>query len=346
VKVGLGEVARRVGVSESTVSRVVNDRPGVRDETRIAVRRAIDELGYEPPGLHLQPGDGLVGLIVPELRNPIFPTFAQAIETELAAHGYTCVLCTAERGAIQEPAYIDVLVGRRVSGIVVVSGLHANVENDHSLYANLIGRGMPLVMVNGFVESLGATFVSCDEHHAATIAVRHLASLGHTAIGAAMGPKRYVPVQRRTRGYVDAMQHRFGGHDPRWLATTHFTVEGGHAAAHELLRAGCTAIVCGSDLMALGAIRAAAERGVRVPDDVSIVGYDDTVLMEFVDPPLTTIRQPVVAMSSAIVQSLLERSGGSHQEGREYLFRPELVVRGSIGPAPVVASSPKSKRKR
>ena len=336
----LRDVAVRAGVSEATVSRVVNDRPGVNDATRAVVRRVLDEMGYEQPGLRPNPRAGLIGLMVPELDNPIFPAFAQTLETRLAIHGFTSVLCTATREGVHENVYVDMLGDRGVAGIVVVSGLNADTRADHQLYTQLLDRGMPMVFLNGYVEGLHASFVSADDRYAADLVVRHLATLGHERIGVVTGPHRYLPVQRKLEGYRDAMRELFGSHREDLVAESLFGVEGGHAAAAELLDKGCTALLCASDLMALGAIRLAVERGFDVPGDVSIVGYDDTPLMAYVNPPLTTVRQPVRAMSEAAVRALLERLHGTRSQRHEYLFRPELVVRSSTGP--VWSARPKS----
>jgi alanine racemase len=192
---------------------------------------------------------------------------------------------------------------------------------------------MPMVFLNGYVDQLDATFVSCDDRYAAALAVRHLLSLGHRRLGVITGPHRYLPVQRKLAGVREALAAELGRHDGLPIAESLFGVEGGHAAAVELIEEGCTGLICASDLMALGALRTVVETGRSVPDDVSVVGYDDTPLMAFVSPPLTTVAQPVRAMSDAAVRSLLERIGGTRPKRREYLFRPELVVRGSTGPA-------------
>jgi DNA-binding LacI/PurR family transcriptional regulator len=152
-----------------------------------------------------------------------------------------------------------------------------------------------------------------------------------------VGPERFVPVIRKTRGFTAALRARLELTAPEalsWVAHSLFSVEGGQAAAGRLLDRGATALVCGSDLMALGAIRAARSRGLRVPDDVSVVGYDDSPMMAFTDPPLTTVRQSVHAMANAAVGALLDEITGVPAPHDEYVFRPELVVRGSTGAAP------------
>jgi DNA-binding LacI/PurR family transcriptional regulator len=333
MRVRLKDVADRAGVSEATVSRVVNDKPGVNEATRRAVLAVLADLGYGRPGLARMSKAGLVGLFVPELDNPIFPAFAQTIETRLAHHGYTAVLCTATRDGVQESDYVEMLLERNVAGIIVVSGLNADTTADHTLYRGLLARGLPLVFVNGVVPGLEAPYVSCDDRLASELAVRHLVSLGHTRLGMIVGPRRYSVVQRKVEGFERAVRRAFGSRSPAAVVESDFTVEGGHVAADRLLDDGVTGIVAASDLLALGAVRAVHGRGQRVPGDVSVVGYDDTVLMAFTDPPLTTVRQPVRQMSDAAVRALLDRINGHGGPCHEYVFRPELVVRGSTGPA-------------
>jgi DNA-binding LacI/PurR family transcriptional regulator len=325
----LSDIAAQAEVSEATVSRVLNDRPGVAAETRQAVLTALDVLGYERPARLRKRSAGLVGLVVPELDNPIFPAFAQIIESSLAQQGFTPVLCTQTPGGVPEDEYVEMLLDRQVSGIVFVSGLHADSTSDPERYRKLIARPLPIVLVNGYAEGIEAPFISCDDRTAGDLAVSHLAALGHRKIGLITGPDRYFPVKRKIEGYRAAMA-RLGL--PEAISLSLFSVEGGDAAASRLLEQGVTGFVCGSDLMALGAIRAARQRGLQVPRDVSVVGYDDSPLIAFTDPPLTTLRQPVRAMAVAAVRALVDEIKGHPAPHSEYIFRPELVVRGSTAP--------------
>lgn len=329
----LSDVAGQAQVSEATVSRVLNGKAGVAASTRQRVLAALDVLGYERPVRIRQRSAGLVGLVIPELTNPIFPAFAQVIEQALSGYGYTPVLGTQMPGGATEDELVDQFVERAVTGIIFLSGLHADLSAGTDRYARLAGRGVPFVLVNGYNEHIAAPFVSPDDRVAAQIAVRHLRELGHERIGLAVGPDRFVPARRKAEGFVGAL--RGDGQDAAGLVRhTLFTVEGGHAAAEDLLDQGCTGIVCGSDLMALGAVRAARKRGLDVPRDVSVVGYDDSELNAFTDPPLTTVRQPVRAMSNAAVHTLLEEIRENPVPQTEFVFQPELVVRGSTGGAP------------
>lgn len=339
----LADIAAQAGVSEATVSRVLNGKPGVSATTRESVLAALDLLGYERPVRLRRRSAGLVGLITPELLNPIFPAFAQIIGQALTRQGYTPVLATQTPGGSTEDELVEMLVERGVAGIIFVSGLHADSTADMERYARLQGQGVPFVLINGFSEKVDAPFVSPDDRSAVQLAVTHLAALGHRRIGLAVGQKRYVPVQRKIEGFTASMAEVLGlAEDDAQALIQHslYTLEGGQAAATALIASGCTAIVCASDMMALGAIRAARQQGLSVPEDVSVVGYDDSPLIAFTDPPLTTIRQPVAAMSQAAVNALLEEIGGTPAPHSEFVFLPELVVRGSTAAAPTVRSTP------
>lgn len=331
----LAELAAYAGVSEATVSRVLNDRPGVATGTRRAVLTAVDVLGYERPSKLRRNSAGLVGLVVPELTNPIFPVFAQRVETHLAAAGYTPVLCTQLAGGVHEDEYVQMLLDRGVASIIFISGFHADTRAPIDRYVQLRDLGLPIVLVNGWREGINASFISHDDVAGVHLAVRHLHSMGHIRIALATGPTRYVPVQRKIEGFRQAM---IGVLEPaeveNLVQTTLFTVEGGVAAGRALLAAGATAVVCGSDLMALGVIRAARQAGLRVPQDVSVVGSDDSQMVGFTDPPLTTVRQDVDGMSEAAVTAILEEIAGEPVAHREYVFAPELILRGSTGAAP------------
>ncbi|MGW8351043.1 LacI family DNA-binding transcriptional regulator [Streptomyces wedmorensis] len=339
----LSDIAAQAGVSEATVSRVLNGKAGVATATRESVLAALDVLGYERPVRLRQRSAGLVGLITPELDNPIFPALAQVIGQALTRQGYTPVLATQTPGGSTEDELTDMLVERGVAGIIFVSGLHADTTADMSRYDRLRGKGVPYVLLNGFSPKVQAPFVSPDDRAAMVLAVTHLAALGHTRIGLAVGPKRFVPVLRKIEGFQKGMEERLGltaEESEQLIQHSLYTLEGGQAAASALISRGCTAVVCASDMMALGSIRAARQLGLDVPRDVSVVGFDDSPLIAFTDPPLTTIRQPVQAMGQAAVRALLEEVGGTPAPHSEFVFMPELVVRGSTASAPSPARTP------
>lgn len=193
----LAEVAKKVGVSEATVSRVLNGKPGVSEATRKAVLSALDVLGYERPTQLRGERARLVGLVLPELQNPIFPAFAEVIGGALAQLGLTPVLCTQTKGGVSEADYVELLLQQQVSGVVFAGGLYAQADAPHDHYRQLAERNIPVVLVNASIDDLGFPGVSCDDMVAVEQAWRHLASLGHERIGLVLGPADHVPSARK-----------------------------------------------------------------------------------------------------------------------------------------------------
>jgi DNA-binding LacI/PurR family transcriptional regulator len=264
----LAQVAQKVGVSEATVSRVLNNKPGVSEATRQAVLTALDVLGYERPTQLRGERARLVGLVLPELQNPIFPAFADVIGGALAQQGLTPVLCTQTNGGVSEADYVELLLQQQVSGVVFAGGQFAQADARHEHYRLLSERKVPVVLVNAAIEDLGFPCVACDDAVAVEQAWRHLSSLGHERIGLVLGPDDHVPSMRKlaaARGVVRAA----GGTLPEdAVERAMFSLEGGHAAAARLMRRGITGIICASDPLALGAVRAARREGLRVPDEI------------------------------------------------------------------------------
>lgn len=325
----LAEVAKKVGVSEATVSRVLNEKPGVSEATRQAVLTALDVLGYERPTKLRGERARLVGLFLPELQNPIFPAFGEVVGGALAQNGYTPVLCTQTAGGISEADYVELLLQQQVSGVVFIGGQYSQQDASHDHYDRLRDVNLPTVLVNAPIETLDFPTVSTDDGVATEQAWSHLRQLGHSRIGLVLGPKDHIPSQRK----LAAAQRLSGGALPdEHVVHSLYSLEAGQAAATRLLTAGVTAIICASDPIALGAVRAVRRAGLRVPDDVSIIGFDDSALMNSVDPPLTTVRQPIEPMGRMIIELLVSQITGAGTTTDEYLFEPELVVRGSTGP--------------
>jgi DNA-binding LacI/PurR family transcriptional regulator len=338
MSIRLSEVARKVGVSEATVSRVLNGKPGVSDVTRQAVLTALDVLGYERPTKLRGERARLVGLVLPELQNPIFPAFAEVVGGALAQQGFTPVLCTQTAGGVSEADYVELLLQQHVSGVVFAGGNYAQRDATHEHYARLTERHLPTVLINASIDTLPFPRVSCDDEVAVEQAMGHLISLGHTRIGVLLGPTDHVPSERKL-GAARTIAERAGlnlGADQ--VVHSAYSLEAGHAATNRLLKAGVTGIVCASDPLALGAIRAVRRAGMRVPDDVSVVGYDDSAFMNCTEPPLTTVRQPIEPMGRAAIDLLVSLIGGVSVGAEELLFEPELVVRGSTGPLPPSAA--------
>lgn len=329
----LSEVARKVGVSEATVSRVLNGKPGVSEATRQSVLTALDVLGYERPSKLRGERARLVGLVLPELQNPIFPAFAEVIGGGLAQNGYTPVLCTQTTGGVSESEYVDLLLEQHVSGVIFVGGAYAQDDAPHEHYAKLAAMSIPTVLLNAPVPDLGFATVSCDDAVAVELAVNHLRQLGHRRIGYLMGPRDHVPSQRKLAAAGRLAAQAGEPIAPEDVARSLYSLESAQAAAARLLAQGVRAIVCASDPMALGAIRAARRAGYSIPEEVSVVGYDDSALMNCTQPALTTVRQPIEPMGRMVIELLVRQIVSDSAISDELFFEPELVVRGSSGPA-------------
>lgn len=330
----LADLAELTGLSTATVSRVLNARGGVSEAAREAVLNALDQLGYERPIKLSDKSTKLVGLITPAMDTPIYPLFAQILSTALARHDLTPILCPVETGGVTEDEYVNMLLDHQVAGIIFISGHHADLNSDKLRYQRLLLANIPIVLVNGYSPDIAARFVSDDEAFGISLALDHLSAFGHSQIGLVTGPRRLVSTQRRIDSFLELMSARGVKNPEESVASSLISVEGGHEAAGHLIDRGCTALICASDYMALGAIRAARARKLSVPEDVSIIGYDDSAMIGFTSPALTTLRQSVFAMGHAIVSILdAEIQGSSESRGSELLFRPELVVRESTAVA-------------
>ncbi|MEM9132649.1 MAG: LacI family DNA-binding transcriptional regulator [Actinomycetota bacterium] len=331
----LRDVAALAGVSEPTVSRVLNGRDGVAARTRDRVLAALAELGFDTDTAVDAARLHRVGIVTGELTNPVFPKLANAISERLARHDYVATIAVDTTELHNEDRYVRDYLEMGVDGFVFVAGAHAADAPQTALYDELLLQGVPFVLVNGGPTGLPVPHVWCDETIAAERSVQHLVSLGHRSIGCVLGPGRYLSTARFTAGYERAMID-IGPEEGR-LGTieTRFSFEGGRAGAIRMINAGATGIVCANDLMAMGAVEAARSLGLDVPTDVSVIGFDGTDFTATTNPPLTTMRQPFDEMGDLVADALLSEIAGVHRFRDHYVFAPDLVSRRSAGAAPV-----------
>ncbi len=330
VRPKLQEVSDLAGVSLATVSRVLNAKPGVAGDTRQRVLSVLADLGYRDLPIRAT-RSGVVGIVTPEMDNPIFPLLAQTIESRLARKGVLAMICPATSDTVNEQEYLDHFAEVDAAGVVVINGRYAAPEVGYDAYEGLRRKQIPLVLVNGLVGEAPVPAVAVDIRAGSRMAVRHLASMGHRRIAVLTGPHRYATSQELLAGHEEAMSEAGLELDLRLVSETLYTIEGGQAGVASLLEAGATGIVTGSDLMAIGAIAGIRAWGHSVPEDVSVVGFDGTSLVTFTDPPLTSVRQPVDRMA-ATVAWLLESPATAN--GHVHMFQPDLVIGRSTGPAP------------
>lgn len=334
----ISDVAERAGVSASTVSRVMNGTAVVAPSTRERVEAAIRDLGYRPSEIARQLArrrPTTVGLIIPSLRDPIFTIMADGVEEAARAHGLSVILCNTDSRASEEDAHIDLLLRMRAVGIVVATGEFGTGEGHDEHYRALVGE-VPIVFVGTNAGELPVGTVSVDEVGAGRIAAEHLISLGHRRIGFVGGEPGSVVTKRKLSGFEEALRRAGLEPYPDLYRLRGFGHEDARAAFGDLLGAAGrppTGVVCASDVAAMGVVRAAAEHGLEVPRDLSVVGFDDIPFAAYYCPALTTVAQPLKQMGLMAVEELravLRDGAGPRPSVR--LVEPGLVVRESTAP--------------
>ena len=330
----LRDVAGRAGVSVATASRVLSGSAAVRPETRARVEQAMQELLYVSPGR--TEASGAIGLLVPEFGNPVFATLAEAMETRATAAGFATILCNTGGSATREVGYVHMLLERRVEGMVFISSEITDVRGEHSHYAQLVEQGARLVFVNGGAETLPVTSVGVDERASGRIATEHLLELGHRRIGFVAGHEFSLPTREKERGREEALAAA-GLDASSHVAYDDFTVEGGRHALRAIVEAADgdrpTGVICSNDLMAIGALMEAIALRLRVPDDLSIVGFDGIEAASWTQPPLTTVEQPIDEIAETAIEALQALVDDPGQTLPSYVFRPRLRVGGTTAPA-------------
>lgn len=329
------DVAARAGVSTATVSRVLSGSAAARPATRERVLAAARDLAYRPSGVAraLQRSQTrTIGLLITDIENPFYPQIVRAAEDEAHARGLGLLLCNAADDPGRELAYLDLLLDRRIDGLIVAS---ARAIRRHA--RQLADVDMPVVLVNAATRAGGLSGITADHRRGALMAAEHLLALGHRRIGLVTAPaNRAAAARLRRAGVADAL--RAAGMDPGSLlvAEGDERIAGGITATSELLatRQRPTAIVCYNDLTAIGALQAVRAAGLRVPEDVSVVGFDDIELATWTDPGLTTIRQPTDEMARWAVGRLAATLRGiTIDDASQVILEPSLIVRGSTGPS-------------
>jgi len=327
------DVARHAGVSQATVSHVINGRDDgkqrVSPETRQRVLRAIEELGYQPNAaaraLRTQRTQ-LIGLLTPDLSNPFYPILAQAVQEVLRAHGFELLISNSLGDAVLERRFLQTLIQRGVDGAIVVAWHFEREDVERVLQA-----GIGLVSVSGDFGHPGVSLVVSRDHRGAKQAVSYLVRKGHRRIAHIAGDQATPPGRLRLESYRSAVTGAGLPLDPDLIVYGDFTRSSATPLTRQLMAHDepPSAIFAANDTMAVDAHLALYELGYRVPEDVAIVGYDDTTEAQLVRPQLTTVRQPVAKMGHAAAELLLERIADPAAEARRIIFDPELIVRGS-----------------
>src|SRR5918997_592860 len=335
--VTLRDVAGVAGVHPATVSRALNEetRGLVNEETARRVLKAAEELGYQPNPIArgLKTNQSFtIGVLIPDLTNPLFPPILRGIEDRLETGGYTPLTANTDNDPERELLDAQTMRSRQVDGIIA-----ATARRDHQLHDALLDAGIGLVLVNRRQEDLPVSSATADDRLGMRLSVEHLLSLGHTRIAHVAGPLDYSTGLERYDSFHETMRAAGIEPDPELVVVAEaFTESEGARLCGQLVEAGSdfTAIAAANDLLALGCYDVFAERGVRCPDQVSVVGFNDMPFAARFSPPLTTIHIPHYAIGQAAAELMLERLRDGDSPPREIRLEPSLIVRGSTAPPP------------
>lgn len=329
-RVTSADVASRAGVSAGTVSHVLSGAKRVRPETRQAVEQAMAELGFRPSGIGralARNSTASVGMLVPDITNPFFAELSLLVEHELAARGIALLLANTSGEADAERRYLEDFVERSVDGVLLVAG----DATEHGLIDEL-SAFTPIVLVDRTVPGWSGDVVMSDAVAGAEAIAGHLAELGHRRV-AHLGAHDSIST---ARARSDSLRSALDGHGIDLVVSTvgSFMLSEAPQRAEGLLDAPekFTAVVADNDLLAISTVIAALRRGLDVPGDLSIVGYDDIAFAALSNPPLTTVRQSGGKIAAAATDLLVSRSAQRTREPRHHIVTPELVVRGTTGP--------------
>ncbi|EKM0364466.1 DNA-binding transcriptional regulator CytR [Cronobacter turicensis] len=323
------DVAVRARVSTATVSRALMNPEKVSQATRNRVEQAAIDVGYLPGSLNrnLKRNESrTILVIVPDICDPFFSEIIRGIEVTAADQGYLVLIGDCAHQNQQEKTFIDLIITKQIDGMLLLGSrlpFDASKEEQRNL--------PPMVMANEFAPELELPTVHIDNLTAAFNAVNYLHELGHQRIACIAGPEEMPLCHYRLQGYVQALRRSGMTVDPHYIARGDFTFEAGAQALEQLLSLPQppTAIFCHSDVMALGALSMAKRRGFRVPDDLSIIGFDNIALAEFCDPPLTTVAQPRFDIGREAMLLLLSQLNGHTVSSGSRLLDCELVLRGT-----------------
>lgn len=322
------DVAREAGVSVGTVSKVLNGRR-VRPSTREKVEKAIKKLKYRPQMVSagLLDQSPTIGLVIPSVSNPFFAALARFVEDEASRHGYMVLLCNTDRDPDKEKRYLKLLFEKWVAGIIVFAPLTTAADVEP-----IIERGIPIVAIEHRFAGSDADLISIDNAKGMKEAVRHLAGLQHRRIALVTGLLSRPCNQERLHAFQQELRALGIEPNPQYLRESSFEYEGGYHITWELLHLdpSPTAIILGNDLMAMGAMNAAHDKGLSVPADVSIIGFDDIPAAAQSRPRLTTVKQSIAEVGAEAVRLVLRRE--AERPVQLPTFTTELIVRESTGP--------------
>lgn len=330
--VNMKDVARYAKVSIATVSRVINNKGYVSDATRIKVENAIEELDYQKNTLArslVTKRSHVIALILDDITNPFYPQLTRGVEDTAEKNNLSVILCNIESNAEKEIGYINNLIGRQVDGLVFVA---SRVKK--GVYGNQIKIKVPVVRLDRQIFVPNCDSVLLDQFSGAYDITKFLIEQGHKHIAHITGPIDYFTAQERNKGYAQALHDNGIRNVKRLIVRGNYSLESGRISMEQLLNLDKkpTAVFVANDLMAFGAMDVLIKRGIKIPEDIAVAGFDDIPFASIYNPSLTTVSQPTFQMGSLAMQMLIDRlSGNASSESREIILKPTITIRESTG---------------
>lgn len=328
------QVAKRARLSTATVSRTINGSDKVSPETARRVQRAIEALNYYPNTNARALGSGrsrLYGLIISDITNPFFPELVKVFDDVAIQHGQEVIIANTDYDAKRTELCALRMLGRKVDGVAIMTS-----EMDPQLIERLKSKRIPLVFLDTGTPGPGVSSITVDYAAGIDQAVNHLVSLGHKNIGFISGPMRLGTAQTRHNAFLQSLKRHGIKANPKLIEQGDHRIDGGGMAMERLLQQPVrpTAVIASNDLTAIGALGALHEHKLRVPEDISIIGFDDIEMSSFTDPPLTTVRLSRTEIATRAFHALFSTLQKTDAIGAEYTLHPQLIVRKSTGPVP------------
>ncbi|MCX7795495.1 MAG: LacI family transcriptional regulator [bacterium] len=328
------DVAKKAGVSAMTVSRVINGKKDVKPETRDKVLKAIEELGYVPNSLarsFVLQKTKTIGLVITDITNPFFTTLARGVEDTAMKNQFSVIFCNTDEDPEKEVLYLELLARKRVDGVIL-----ASASGKRTPLKSILLRNIPIVLIDREVDGLeDLDIVKGDSVYGAYLLTKHLVDLGHRRIGIIVGSKHISTAEDRVEGYKKALIEIGIDIDDKLIKFARYSKEDGYIATKDLLNLENppTAIFGGNNFIAVGAMMAIRDCGLRVPEDIALVSFDDIESLSQVYPFFTVVTQPAYSMGVIAAELLIRRIEDKDRvrERRKVILQPDLIIRESAG---------------
>jgi LacI family transcriptional regulator len=332
------DIAKKTGLSITTVSLILNDKGGrFPPETRQTVNEAARVMDYRPNQLAislLTRQTCTIGLIIPDISNVFFSELAKGVEDQCRGSGWTVIFCNSNDEFLLEKQCVRTLADRRVDGVIIVMSAESFGAKNEECLADLRASGVPVILVDCFNDSSDFSTMTIDNAEGSRLAMRHLIGLGHRRIGCITGPQQIGTNRQRLAGCLESLAEERITPDNALVYEGDFRYHGGYEGTLRLLETAGrpTAIFCHNDMMAFGAAHALRDAGLVIPHDISLMGFDDIFFSRFMDVPLSTVVQPIYQMGQEAGKILLEEITGKENAKQRRVYTPRLAIRESTAP--------------